>query len=142
MSAELQEGIADIVLPLVPVDMLHFVMLSSLALVVVVIFIIVVWRQYNSKRLRCLRDLRHATKYGHIPCRNIVYEIAAILRRRTGLQRLDASSSLPASLLSQRERWGAFMQILQSWRYSKQSPSAQDVLQLRHEAEYWIRKWS
>ncbi|MEJ2322199.1 MAG: DUF4381 domain-containing protein [Gammaproteobacteria bacterium] len=117
------------------------VWLSLVAMMVVVILGIAIWRRYNSPcnwSLRALKQLRVQFARDEIDSRQVVYGLAVVMRRAAGVSRL--SSDMPLGGIAP-ERWQQFHRTLAAARYSREGISAVETTRLIDEGRFWVRSW-
>jgi hypothetical protein len=117
------------------------VWLTLVAMMVVVILAIAIWRRYSSpcyRSLRALKQLRDRFARNEIDRRQVVYGLAVVMRRAAGVSRL--SSEMPLGEFAP-ERWQQFHKTLAAARYSREGISHVETIRLIDEGRYWVRSW-
>jgi len=139
------EGILDIVLPLAPADSgLGGYTGLALAGLLTGILIAIGYRWWSSPRQhgqRQLTRLRQKYNHGRVNTREAVFSLAAILRTRLRSHQLADNVPLPAHLQPYQARWQAFINDLDTARYSTVNLNAPAFNRLAIETRFWIRKW-
>ncbi|MDT8405189.1 hypothetical protein [Sulfuriflexus sp.] len=139
------EGILDIVLPLAPADSgLGGYTGLALAGLLTGTLIAIGYRWWSRPRQRCQRQLtrlRQQYDHGRIDTRKAVFNLAAILRTRLRSHQLADNVPLPTHLQPYQSRWQAFINDLDSARYSAVNLNAPAFNRLAIETRFWIRKW-
>ena len=106
-----------------------------------VILAIAIWRRYTdqySRSLRALKQLRRQYTRSEIESRQVVFELATLMRRTAGVSRLSAEMPLPGI---ERNRWHRFHEMLAAARYSREGISQEETVRLIDEGRLWMRLW-
>jgi hypothetical protein len=133
------EYIADIEFGPAVMESHFWLFLATVMLIV--ILVTAIWRRYtcqSSRSLRALKQLRRQYARGEIENRQVVFELAALMRRAASVSRLSAEMPLPDI---EPERWQWFHERLAAARYSREGISQEETARLIEEGRLWMRLW-
>ena len=139
------EGILDITLPIAPIDN----GLSTLVITLIAItsassitgLILYWWKRPQQCAQRELTVLLKNHQTEQLDSRQSIFALSQIIRTRIDKNQLAKETSLPAHLNGYQDRWGIFVEELDSARYSHSDLDKINVNKLAKEALFWNRKW-
>ena len=136
--------IADIELPQMVAYPDNVVAWIVLGLIIVVLIIVLAMRFWRSRRWQAMLQLRKFSRL--LACQQmsadeVVFEIAALLRARFAQRRLSPAMPLPVKLEAERQRWHAFVALLDKARYEPPGKAAIAMDKMMAESKYWLSLW-
>jgi len=136
--------IIDIISPSAPLASGGSDWILSLAAAGFALALWLLWRWYRSERrqgLHSVAQLKIAYRNREIATRDVVYWLAAFLKRRLNVSHLSLDNALPAALEKESGRWQSFLLRLHVARYSSNPLTDGDIAILLAETRYWMKRW-